>query len=135
MTPRSLLPICVVLGAVCVAEPARAEESALIDAYKKEFAFLEAEKSALKQRLTEVDKEAQAKIAAARGGVESLQQQILGLRARADDIETELSEVEEETMRTCHPFIRLLALPVVIATADSTLRAGPVQPVRKIAEW
>lgn len=73
-------------------------DDALMDAYKKEFAFLEAEKAALQKRLKSIDAEADAKVTQARGVVESLQQQILGLRARADDIEDELTDVEEKTI-------------------------------------
>ncbi len=74
-----------------------AHADGLIDAYKKEFAFLEAEKSALKKRIQDVDKESAQKIKAAEAEVEALEQQILGARAKADQIEEELSEVEKKT--------------------------------------
>ncbi len=76
---------------------ANAQESTLIEAYKKEFAFLEAEKVALKKRLSEMDDVSEREISTARGAVSALQQQILGLRARADEIETALEEVDAET--------------------------------------
>lgn len=69
----------------------------LMDAYKKEFAFLEAEKSALKKRMGDVDKEAAQKVAAVEGELERLQQQILGARARADEIEADLVDAEQKT--------------------------------------
>lgn len=97
MMSKSPVSVLVFLLVPLLSLAVRAEDDTLINAYKKEFAFLEAEKSALKIRLKEMEKESNAKIATARGEVSSLQRQILGLRARADEIEIELEEVEEET--------------------------------------
>ncbi len=76
----------------------KASSNTLIDAYKKEFAFLEAEKSALKKRLEEVKKESASQIASAENELEKLQQQIMGARARADGLEADLSEVAKSTV-------------------------------------
>lgn len=93
---KLIVTSCVLLLGLCVKERA-AFAGSLLDAYKKEFAFLEAEKSALKKRIGEVEKESSKKIAAAEAEVETLQQQILGARARADEIEGELLDVERQT--------------------------------------
>ncbi len=70
----------------------------LTKAYRKEFAFLEAEKRALTNRLEELDAESAKKLGQAQAEVEQLQRQILGMRAQADDIEMELNDVERQTM-------------------------------------
>ena len=83
------------LALVCFGKSASAD--ALIDAYKKEFAFLEAEKGALKKRISEIDKESAGKVAAAEAEVDRLEQQILAARAKADSIEEELIDVQEQS--------------------------------------
>jgi biopolymer transport protein ExbB len=85
------------LGLLLLPLEARAANDELTKAYKKEFAFLKAEKSALEQRLTELDQESERKLDRARGEVEQLQRQLLGLRNQADELEMDLQQVERES--------------------------------------
>ncbi len=65
-------------------------------AYQREFAFLEAEKSSLQQRLRDFQTQSQAKIDAAKGEVEALQGRALAVAASADRMTESLSGVETE---------------------------------------
>ncbi|MEZ4266397.1 MAG: MotA/TolQ/ExbB proton channel family protein [Myxococcota bacterium] len=66
---------------------ARAESPDLLSAYKKEFAFLEADKAALTERLDEVRRESRRQTGSAEATVAGLQRRILESRAEADRIE------------------------------------------------
>jgi biopolymer transport protein ExbB len=61
-----------------------ADGSSLEVAYKREFAFLDAEKNTLKQRLANLESESQNKIAAARAEVNALQGRVMGTALDAD---------------------------------------------------
>lgn len=75
-------------------------DSALKKAYKKEFAFLEAQKQALEKRKVQFKKEADAKVEEARIEVESLQDELLGLSVKSDSLQTALIEAERESSVT-----------------------------------
>lgn len=83
----------------------------LADAYKKEFAFLESEKTALQKRLAEHDAAANAAVSAAKSDLGSLQAKLVGLTANADSLQDKLSDIERE----------LEALQENTDTLDSTI--------------
>ncbi len=66
-------------------------------AYKKEFAFLEEEKRALEARLAEMVEDAARRTSEAKAEVERLQYHLLTLRNQADDLETDIQEIERES--------------------------------------
>ncbi len=68
----------------------------LIQAYRKELAFLDAEKRALEERKEQVEELSQDKISKARTEIDALQRKILAMRSGADQLELELEEVERE---------------------------------------
>lgn len=84
------------MALVLCAAVAPAFADGLEDAYKKEFAFLEAEKRALEGRLEEVGVESEEKVSAAKAEVEALQRQLLDLRSQADELEGDLEATERE---------------------------------------
>jgi len=72
------------------AAPAPAPATDILGAYKKELAFLEAEKRALTRRLGEVGQQSRTQEQRAETEVNSLQGQVLSLRAQADELEQTL---------------------------------------------
>ena len=95
-----------VLGlAVCGA--ARADErggsadvpAALEAAYKKEYAFLEAEKRALQQRLVQQAAAGERKLHAARREIEALQRDLLLRKDEADRLEHDLQQADRLALR------------------------------------
>jgi biopolymer transport protein ExbB len=66
----------------------------LVQAYKKEFAFLEAEKRALGARLDELDRSSNERIQQAQAAVQTLQARVLALRAEADRLERSIQETD-----------------------------------------
>jgi biopolymer transport protein ExbB len=73
---------------------AAAPPSDLLAAYKKEFAFLEAQKRALKARLSTLEAGNKRRVKAAETEVNRLQVRLIGLRGRADRAERELRGAE-----------------------------------------
>lgn len=71
-------------------------QSDLERAYKKEFTYLEAQKSALSSRLEEMRREDAARIKAEQGKVDRLQGRVLSLTLRSDRIQGELLDAERE---------------------------------------
>ncbi|MCU0663290.1 MAG: MotA/TolQ/ExbB proton channel family protein [Myxococcota bacterium] len=71
----------------------------LVAAYRKEYAFLEAEKQALQQRLKQLDGENETKLRATTSAVDALQSRILSLRSQCDDVEISLRDVEIKTAK------------------------------------
>ncbi|HEY6557536.1 MAG TPA: MotA/TolQ/ExbB proton channel family protein [Polyangiaceae bacterium] len=65
-------------------------------AYRREFAFLEAERSSLQQRVSELDADAQKKIAAAEGEVSALQSQVMATSLEADRLNDVLNRTASE---------------------------------------
>ncbi len=81
--------------ALDVAADARQE---LSRAYKKEYAFLKAEKEALFARLGEIERETERRVSAARSEIDSMQRKLLALRNQADRVDRDLAEVERRTV-------------------------------------
>ena len=71
-------------------------QSDLERAYKKEFTYLEAQKSALAARLEQMKREDAARVRAEQGKVDRLQGRVLSLTLDADRIQGELMEAESE---------------------------------------
>lgn len=92
-----LIPVAALLFTLPV--PAK-ETAGLVAAYKKEYAFLQAEKSSLQKRIQEFEKTAEKKTGEARGELEQLQRRLLNLRAQADELESVLADAEREVART-----------------------------------
>ncbi len=79
---------------------AYAEDPTLRKAYQREFAFLEAERNSLRQRLQQVRKENEQKIAAAEKEIDTLQGQILALTTEADQMSERLYQAERQAEST-----------------------------------
>ncbi|MCZ7581977.1 MAG: MotA/TolQ/ExbB proton channel family protein [Deltaproteobacteria bacterium] len=97
MTARCLAMVLtlIALGMAAV-PPAAADENDLVQAYKKEFAFLESEKASLAQRLAEHDAQAQAKLDEARADVGKEQNRVRALSARADKLAEQLQDFDRQ---------------------------------------
>jgi biopolymer transport protein ExbB len=135
---------CVLLIVAALPAPGRADD--LDKAYKKEFAFLEAERQALVARLAELDEEAARGVAAARGEVEALQRHVLELGAQAEQLEEDLAEVEErgtaaeektdllmETMSRASDALRRHGYEVSEPSADADVQATQILNLFKVA--
>ncbi|MBN2804125.1 MAG: hypothetical protein JXR91_13610, partial [Deltaproteobacteria bacterium] len=67
-----------------------------IDAYQKEYAFLQAEKDSLKKRLTEMDAELIKKEVAAKNELSALESKLLYIQDRCDSMEMDLDETTSD---------------------------------------
>lgn len=76
---------------------AHAQSADLDTAYKREFAFLDAERSTLKKRLSDVDAEMKQKDQAARAELNQLQGRATGLSLEADKLQEKLVDVEDDS--------------------------------------
>lgn len=65
-------------------------------AYKKEFAYLQAQKKALQERLAEVERQTKSKVATSQAEVDRLQGRLVSLTQRADALEEQLSAAQQE---------------------------------------
>lgn len=81
---------------LCVAQPALAQPDRLELAYKKEFAFLEAEKTALADRLKAVQRENKKARRRAQGSLAVTQKRVLELGMRADKMAETLRTLERD---------------------------------------
>jgi biopolymer transport protein ExbB len=89
------LPVVLSLVALAfAASHAKADTSDLSTAYKRELAFLEAEKASLKTRLAESKAEEQQKLNVAKAEIERLQGRATGLSLEADRIQDMLADAE-----------------------------------------
>ncbi|MGM0577443.1 MAG: MotA/TolQ/ExbB proton channel family protein [Myxococcota bacterium] len=75
---------------------AQAPSTALVDAYKKEYAFLEAEKEALQARLRELERTSRRRIAREEAALAAMQEEVLSTRAEADRLEERLAALKRE---------------------------------------
>ncbi|MCA9539785.1 MAG: MotA/TolQ/ExbB proton channel family protein [Myxococcales bacterium] len=95
-----LLPIVLLsLAALpAAAEPIDAAEAArrLADAYKKEFAFLDAEKTALRGRLGEVERAAADEERKTQARLEALQRELVAVTLEADALADSMTALERE---------------------------------------
>lgn len=82
---------------VLIPGTAFAQNGDLEKAYLKEFAFLKAEKEQLKQRLDEVKRESEDRIAKAQREIRNLEGRVLGLRQQADLTDEQLREAERNS--------------------------------------
>lgn len=73
-----------------------AEAQTLDQAYKREFAFLAAEKNSLTSRLAELEKNGAERIAAAQAEIDSLQGQVLGSSLEAERLSEALMDAERD---------------------------------------
>ncbi len=74
-----------------------AQSADLDTAYKREFAFLDAERSTLKKRLQDVDAEIKQKEQQARAELNQLQGRATGLALEADKLQDRLADVEDDS--------------------------------------
>lgn len=76
--------------------PSLAEAQSLEQAYKREFAFLAAEKNSLTSRLAELEKTGAERIAAAQAEIDALQGQVLGSSLEAERLSESLMDAERD---------------------------------------
>lgn len=88
--------LCVLFLSLSTARSVLADESNLRQAYQREFAFLEAERSNLKSRLAKLKEENEKKLADGQAEVDALQGQVLGLAAEADQMSESLLSAERD---------------------------------------
>lgn len=74
------------------------QETALIQAYQREFVFLDNEIRLLEQRLQEVESEGARRVAQAEASLEALEEQLLELTRRVDIKSEELRTVEDQAI-------------------------------------
>ncbi|MCB9727533.1 MAG: MotA/TolQ/ExbB proton channel family protein [Deltaproteobacteria bacterium] len=96
MKARRVLTLLAALAGLAAPNAARAQSEDLLGAYKKEFAFLEADKGALTERLEAVRRDSRREIGQAEGTVAGLQRRILEARAEADRLELLEQELARE---------------------------------------
>lgn|GEM_PF-161198 len=110
---RFTTPFLGLVALALVATPAAAEETGtktkapskavnqpldLMDAYKKEYAFLEAERDALNKRLSAARARTRRDTGAIKGAIARKQKDVLALRAEAETIAAELEKLGRETV-------------------------------------
>jgi biopolymer transport protein ExbB len=81
---RAWLSFALGLLVLCLPAAALAKGTSLETSYKREFAFLEAEKSTLQKRIADLEAESQKRIAAAQSEVDALQGRVMGVSLEAD---------------------------------------------------
>lgn len=137
----------ILVAGLCVsAAGAVASADGLDEAYKKEFAFLEAEKRALEERLADIEGESERRQQAARGEIEGLQAKLLALRNQADDLESDLMDVEREggdareradllveTMGRAGDTLRLYGYDLAAPSRDPEVQATQIENLFKTA--
>ncbi len=69
-------------------------DDSLFAAYKKEFAYLEAQKQALEERLAKLERRERSQVGAAQGELDGLQGRLLSLQTEADRLQETLADVE-----------------------------------------
>lgn len=87
----------VLSGAAAVAQE-QTQETALIQAYQREFVFLDNEIRLLEQRLQDVESEGAQRVAQAEASLEALEEQLLELSRRVDIKSEELRTVEDQAI-------------------------------------
>lgn len=83
--------VLLTLTATAWAHPA---DEGLYEAYKKEFAYLEAQKKALQERLKTLEKREKSQVGGAQADLDRLQGHLLSLQTEADRLQDTLAEVE-----------------------------------------
>jgi biopolymer transport protein ExbB len=91
-----LISLLTLFSSVGLAQDAPVDTSAaLLAAYQREFAYLQAEKTALQQRRTELRTDATQRIRRAEASLDGLQARLLALESEGDRTERRLSELED----------------------------------------
>lgn len=90
------LTVLVLASVAWLSTPAAAAPSNLEQAYKREFAFLEAEKNTLQQRLAELRSQHASQVAAARAAIDALQGQVMAKALQADNYQEALLNTERQ---------------------------------------
>ncbi len=100
MKTRVLMALAL-MAAVGSARAAEGEAPAadVLGAYKKEYAFLEAEKKALEGRLRQLEAQSRREVGAAEAGLKALQARIVAQRAEADRLDEELRALDKDASR------------------------------------
>ena len=80
------------------AQTEAAQDTALVNAYQREFVFLNNEIQILEERLGEVNSQGQQRVAAARRRLQALETELLQISARVDRRSEELRVVEEASL-------------------------------------
>ncbi len=100
---RHLLGVLVCLAVVLPAAggwaktgPASDGTEGLLAAYQKEFAYLDAQKKALQERLKTLDQREKGQVGGARADLDRLQGELLSLQTEADRLQDTLSDVERD---------------------------------------
>ena len=91
MISRCFLALLSCLFLCGLALPAHAQGVGM--AYKKEYAYLQAQVQSLTSRLSELEGESERKVSEGRAGVDRLQGRVLSLQAQAEALEAELHQV------------------------------------------
>ncbi|MCB9476167.1 MAG: MotA/TolQ/ExbB proton channel family protein [Deltaproteobacteria bacterium] len=128
MTRRTTMAFFVlaglVLGLTAIPNNASAEDDSLIAAYRKEFAFLAAEKASLQGRLADQESIAAAKINAAKNELGKLRSTLVGTSDRVAAAEEELA-ASGQTTESLAEAVELL--DATISQATSTLQTNGVK--------
>ena len=95
-SPARIAFTAVFLAVLAAPAAAQKKSDRLVDAYKREFAFLESEKAALARRLADDKKQAEQRIAVARGEIASLQGQVVAAAGEAERLEELLLDAERK---------------------------------------
>lgn len=91
------LACLIALAGLSTLAPAPAGAAANIEeAYKREFAFLEAERHSLEQRITQLEKDHARQVAEARAALEALQGQVMTKALAADNLQEALLNTERQ---------------------------------------
>ncbi len=98
--------------------PASASAQDLERAYQKEFVYLQAQKTALTERVAQLEREISQQTGAEEGAIVSLQNRLVSLQLQAETLEGELAEAERNATRTDEHSESLLA---VFEQADASL--------------
>src|SRR5690606_6281629 len=94
---RTLTMVLVTSFTLLGATWATAQDQAALDAaYKREFAFLEAERSALEQRIRDLDARAAKTVAEAEEELATLQGKVMGAALEADRLADQLMQTETQ---------------------------------------
>jgi biopolymer transport protein ExbB len=96
---RALWCLLVLAGVallVFTSAPAGAASASIEEAYKREFAFLEAERHSLEQRISQLEKDHARQVAEARAALDALQGQVMTKALTADSLQEALLNTERQ---------------------------------------
>ncbi len=96
MNRSTAFSLIIALFVSLFAPAAFAQDADLNRAYKKEFAYLQAQKKALQKRLDEIKSQTRTKVATSQGEVDRLTGQLVAITQRADALEESLGDAQQE---------------------------------------